>query len=60
MALIARAAPPLNLMVVGTPVRLLIGLLASAAIDPVVPSIVTRVAPASRSTGAAVGRRRFR
>jgi flagellar biosynthetic protein FliR len=41
MGLIARAAPQLNLLVVGTPVRLLIGMLALSAGIQVVPGVVS-------------------
>ena len=37
LASISRAAPALNLMVVGTPIRLIVGLLAVAAVIPLVP-----------------------
>lgn len=41
--LISRAAPALNLMVVGTPVRLIIGLLVVAAVVPQIPGVTMRV-----------------
>lgn len=44
LGLIARAAPALNLMVVGTPVRLLAGLAALAAGVQVVPAVVGETA----------------
>jgi flagellar biosynthesis protein FliR len=40
MGLISRAAPALNLMVVGMPVRIVIGLLVVAAVIPVAPSVI--------------------
>jgi len=40
MGLIARAAPQLNLLVVGTPVRLLVGMLALSAGIQVVPGVI--------------------
>jgi flagellar biosynthesis protein FliR len=43
VALIARAAPAMNLMVIGFPLRLLAGLFALAATIAVVPSLVARL-----------------
>ena len=40
--LISRTAPAINLMAVGTPIRLLVGLLVVAALVPLVPNLVTR------------------
>jgi len=40
--LISRAAPALNLMMVGTPIRLVVGLLVVAALVPLVPAVITR------------------
>jgi flagellar biosynthetic protein FliR len=51
MGLIARAAPSLNLLVVGTPVRLLVGLLALAAGVQVVPGIVAASAGPALEAG---------
>lgn len=42
MALMARVAPSLNLMAVAPPVRIVIGLLAIAAMIPLIPSVATR------------------
>lgn len=42
MALMARVAPSLDLMAVAPPVRIVIGLLAIAAMIPLIPSVVTR------------------
>ncbi len=42
MALMARVAPSLNLMAVAPPVRVIIGLLAVAAMIPLLPPIATR------------------
>ena len=42
MALMARVAPSLNLMAVAPPVRVLVGLLAVAAMIPLLPSLATR------------------
>ncbi len=42
MALMARVAPSLNLMAVAPPVRIVVGLLAVAAMVPLLPSVVTR------------------
>lgn len=44
MALMARVAPSLNLMAVAPPVRIVIGLLAVAAMVPLVPSVAARAA----------------
>jgi flagellar biosynthetic protein FliR len=41
--LLSKAAPALNLMVVGTPIRLVVGLLAVAAVAPQIPPLTTRV-----------------
>lgn len=52
VGLISRAAPALNLMVIGFPLRLLAGLFALAATVSVVPSLVTRlVVPALDMAG---------
>jgi flagellar biosynthetic protein FliR len=52
VGLISRAAPALNLMVIGFPIRLLAGLVALAAAVGVVPSVVTRlVMPALELAG---------
>jgi flagellar biosynthetic protein FliR len=51
MGLIARAAPSLNLMVVGTPLRLLVGLLALAAGIQVVPGVVAAAAAPALEAG---------
>lgn len=52
VGLISRAAPALNLMVIGFPLRLLAGLVALAATIAVVPSIVARlVVPALEMAG---------
>jgi flagellar biosynthesis protein FliR len=40
--LVSRTAPAINLMAVGTPIRLLVGLLVVAALVPLVPNVVTR------------------
>jgi flagellar biosynthetic protein FliR len=40
--LVSRAAPALNLMAIGTPIRLVVGLLVIAALVPLVPGVVTR------------------
>jgi flagellar biosynthesis protein FliR len=49
--LVARTAPAINLMVVGTPIRLIVGLLVVAALVPVVPSVVARVADTVAALG---------
>jgi flagellar biosynthetic protein FliR len=52
VGLISRAAPALNLMVIGFPLRLLAGLIALAATIAVVPSLVARlVVPALELAG---------
>ena len=43
MGLISRAAPSLNLMVIGAPLRLLVGLASLGVAIQVVPSVMTRV-----------------
>ena len=43
--LVSKAAPALNLMVVGTPVRLLVGLLAVAAAVSQIPGVTARFVP---------------
>ncbi len=40
--IVARTAPAINLMVVGTPLRLVVGLLVVAALVPVLPNLVVR------------------
>lgn len=40
--LVSKAAPALNLMVVGMPIRLIVGLLAVAAIVPQIPAVTAR------------------
>lgn len=40
--LVSKAAPALNLMVVGTPVRLIVGLLVVAAVVPQIPAVSAR------------------
>ena len=52
IGLISRAAPALNLMVLGFPIRLLAGLIALAAAIGVVPSALSRlVVPALEMAG---------
>ena len=41
-ALIARAAPAINLQVIGTPVRIIVGLLAVAGVVGLVPGVTQR------------------
>lgn len=45
--LISRTAPAINLMVVGTPLRLIVGLLAVAAVIPLIPQLSSRFATLS-------------
>jgi flagellar biosynthetic protein FliR len=40
--LVSRAAPALNLMAVGTPIRLVVGLLVVAALVPLIPGVINR------------------
>ena len=40
--LVSRSAPALNLMAVGTPIRLVVGLLVVAALVPLIPGVITR------------------
>lgn len=42
MGIVSRGAPSLNLMAVGTPIRLIVGLLAVAAVVPQLPALVRR------------------
>jgi flagellar biosynthesis protein FliR len=39
---VARAAPAINLMAVGTPIRLMVGLVVVAALVPFLPGVITR------------------
>ena len=50
LGLLSRAAPMLNLMAQGFPIRLLVGLLALAAVVRVIPAVIARGGAASRST----------
>jgi flagellar biosynthetic protein FliR len=50
--LISRTAPAINLMVVSTPLRLIVGLLTIAALVPAVPPIITRFAALVATLGA--------
>ena len=43
MGVITRAAPSLNLMVIGAPLRLIVGLAALGVTIQVVPGVMTRV-----------------
>jgi len=54
--LITRAAPTLNIMAVGTPVRLLIGLLVVAAVIPILPGLVARFVSTVVELGLAAAR----
>jgi flagellar biosynthetic protein FliR len=49
--LISKAAPAINLMVVGTPIRLIVGLLAVAAVIPMVPQLSSRFATLATEIG---------
>jgi flagellar biosynthesis protein FliR len=52
--LVSKAAPALNLMVVATPVRLIVGLLAVAAIVPQIPGVTTRFVTLAFEAGQAL------
>jgi len=52
LGLLSRAAPTLNLMAQGFPIRLLVGLLAMAATVRVIPGLVAGLVPASIDLGA--------
>ncbi|HQZ37926.1 MAG TPA: flagellar biosynthetic protein FliR [Vicinamibacterales bacterium] len=52
--LVSKAAPALNLMVVGTPVRLIVGLLTVAAIVPQIPGVTARFVTAALEAGRAL------
>jgi len=56
LGLVSRAAPALNVMAIGTPVRLLVGLLVVAAVIPVVPGLVTRFISTVAELGMAAAR----
>jgi flagellar biosynthesis protein FliR len=49
--LISKTAPAINLMVVGTPIRLIVGLLAVAAVIPLIPPISSRFAALATEIG---------
>jgi flagellar biosynthetic protein FliR len=51
MGLISRAAPMLNLMTVGMPVRLIVGLLVVAAVVGVAPAVITRFSTTAMDLG---------
>jgi flagellar biosynthesis protein FliR len=51
VGLISKTAPAINLMVVGTPVRLIIGLLAVAAMVPLIPQLSSRFATIATEVG---------
>ena len=59
MGLITRAAPSFNLMAVGTPVRLLVGLLVIASLIQFIPGVVSRFATLAAELGLQ-GARAFR
>lgn len=50
--LVARTAPAINLMVLSTPLRLVVGLLTIAALLPVLPPIITRFSALVAALGA--------
>ncbi len=51
VGLISKTAPAINLMVVGTPIRLIVGLLAVAAVIPLVPQLSARFATIATEIG---------
>jgi flagellar biosynthetic protein FliR len=53
MGLMSRAAPSLNLLVIGAPLRLPVGLLVVAASLVALPSLIRRVWPAALELAAA-------
>jgi flagellar biosynthetic protein FliR len=42
--LVARSAPAINLMAIGTPIRLAVGLIVVASLVPFLPGVITRIA----------------
>jgi flagellar biosynthetic protein FliR len=54
--LISKVIPAMNLMVLGTPMRLLVGLLAVAAVVPQIPGITARFVPMAIETGLQLAR----
>lgn len=56
MGLLSRAAPMLNLMVVSTPVRLVVGLIVVAAVVPIAPQLIARFATLALEVGARTAR----
>lgn len=54
--LVSKAAPALNLMVVGTPVRLIVGLLVVAAVVPQIPGVTARFVTLALEAGQALAR----
>ncbi|MCC7034586.1 MAG: flagellar biosynthetic protein FliR [Acidobacteria bacterium] len=52
--LVSKAAPALNLMVVGTPVRLIVGLLVVAAVVPQIPAVTARFVTVAIDAGRAL------
>jgi flagellar biosynthetic protein FliR len=51
VGLISKTAPAINLMVVGTPIRLIVGLLAVAAVVPLIPQLSSRFATLAAEIG---------
>jgi len=45
LGIVSRGAPVLNVMALGTPIRLIVGLLVIAAVVPLLPALVRRVTP---------------
>jgi len=51
MGLISRAAPSLNLLIVGMPVRIVVGLIVIAAVIPIAPELIGRFVERALATG---------
>jgi flagellar biosynthetic protein FliR len=51
VGLVSKTAPAINLMVVGTPIRLIVGLLAVAAMIPLIPQLSSRFATLATELG---------
>jgi flagellar biosynthetic protein FliR len=54
--LVARAAPAINLMAIGTPIRLIVGLIVVAALVPFVPGVITRFSTTVAELGVQLAR----
>jgi flagellar biosynthesis protein FliR len=56
LGLVSRVAPSLNVMVAGTPIRVIAGLLVAAVSLVALPSLIARFLPAALSLGADTAR----